>query len=426
MPSISAQGMQTTIQRAPAPDATADELVGQAITAYQKKDFAGSARLFEAAIKKGARQPDVLYNAACSLALSGESEKAIRFLIDAIAAGFRDVENLKLDPDLQALRSDARWAKAVADCEAGRARYLEEHRDPEKARFITADIQRFWKAYDAALAASPEQRAAILQRDYVDPGSVGLKDFSRSGRLDAPRLAKRIGDHSDFFKAIRTITGSIETQRAATVSAFRKFKQIYPEAVFPDVYFVMGQLQSGGTASPNGLLMGAEMFTRSEAVPTGELSEWEKGAIMAQSEIPPLVAHESVHFQQKIPQGGLLCSCLREGSADFIGELVSGRLITRMRDAHAWANQRESELWEEVQKDMNGTSTARWLYGNSGGDGRPVDLGYWVGYKISEAYYRNAADKKRAVRDILNIGDCKEFLKASRYGDKFAAARPAT
>ena len=47
-----------------------------------------------------------------------------------------------------------------------------------------------------------------------------------------------------------------------------------------------------------------------------------------------------------------------------------------------------------------------------------------MGYKISEAYYKNAADKKQAVRDILIVKDCQQLLKASRYAEKFAATTP--
>jgi hypothetical protein len=239
-------------------------------------------------------------------------------------------------------------------------------------------------------------------------------------------LAKAIESRPNFFKSIRALTANIDKQRAETVAAFRKFKKLYPEAIFPDAWFVIGQMQSGGTTSANGLLMGAEMFTRAAGVPTDELDNWAKGAIMEPKEIPPLVAHESVHFQQKYPlQGGLLCNCLREGSADFLGELASGRLVNRPQETHVWANARERQLWEEFQKDMTiANSSSRWLYGSSGKGDRPVDLGYWMGYKISEAFYKNAADKKQAVRDILIVKDCKEFLKASRYAETFAAGAP--
>src|SRR5690606_8739094 len=134
---------------------------------------------------------------------------------------------------------------------------------------------------------------------------------------------------------------AVDAEREATLAAFARLKEIYPEAIFPDAYFVIGQMMSGGTASENGLLMGAELFVRSESapVPVDELTDWEKGAIMPRSDIPPLVAHEAIHFQQRYSApNNLLCQALREGSADFLGELTSGRLTERIRQTHAWAN----------------------------------------------------------------------------------------
>jgi len=416
---------QQSQQSAPSPT-TVEELLQEGNAAYQRNEYAKSAKLLQEAVAKGARESSVIYDAACSTALAGDKETAFQLLDKAIASGWRNTDHLKRDSDLDSLRNDPRWAKMITASDAQQAKYIKDHSDPNKTRFITEDIGRFWQAYDKAMTAKPEERAAIFQREYIAPGTIGLKDFSRSGRLNDKTLAKVVESRTNFFTSIRTLTAKIDKQHAETIAAFRKFKKLYPEAIFPDAYFVIGQMQSGGTASPNGLLMGAEMFTRANAVPVNELDNWTKGAIMEQSEIPPLVAHESVHFQQKYPlQGGLLCNCLKEGSADFLGELASGRLVKRMQETHIWANARERELWEEFQKDMSiANSTQRWLYGSSGGNGRPVDLGYWMGYKISEAHYKNAADKKQAVRDILIVKDCQQLLKASRYAEKFAAIAP--
>jgi hypothetical protein len=403
----------------------ADELVKAGMAAYDKKEFARSAQLLQAAVAKGAREPRVLYDTACSLALAGEKEKAFQFLNRAIEVGWRQTEHMKNDSDLSSLRDDPRWATAIAASDERQDRFIKDHGDPKRTRFITEDIGRFWKAYDKAMSAPPEGRVAIFQREYIASGTVGLKDFGRSGRLEAKTLAKMVESHKSFYAAIRPLTVDIGRQRGEAIEAFRKLKELYPAAIFPDAYFIIGQMQSGGTASDNGLLMGAEMFARAAGVPTGELNDWQKNAIMEQREIPPLVAHESIHFQQKYPiQTGLLCQCLKEGGADFLGELVSGRLITRMRETHQWANARERELWDEFQKDMDGGATSRWLYGGSGKDGRPVDLGYWIGYKISEAHYKNSEDKKRAVQEMLVMNDCKGFLKASRYAEKFTGAAP--
>jgi len=44
----------------------------------------------------------------------------------------------------------------------------------------------------------------------------------------------------------------------------------------------------------------------------------------------------------------------------------------------------------------------------------------FIGYKIAESYYSRAKDKKQAVKDILEIKDFNQFLKASRYDEKFS------
>ena len=65
---------------------------------------------------------------------------------------------------------------------------------------------------------------------------------------------------------------------------------------------------------------------------------------------------------------------------------------------------------------MSGTKTDDWLY-NGLDDKRdyPADLGYYMGYKICEAYYNKAQDKKQAVKDILTIQDFEQFLSDSGY-----------
>jgi uncharacterized protein YjaZ len=72
---------------------------------------------------------------------------------------------------------------------------------------------------------------------------------------------------------------------------------------------------------------------------------------------------------------------------------------------------------------MNGKDAKNWLYQGADVKDKPADLGYYMGYKIIESYYKNASDKKQAVRDILEIKDFNAFLKASRYEEKFAAQK---
>ena len=51
---------------------------------------------------------------------------------------------------------------------------------------------------------------------------------------------------------------------------------------------------------------------------------------------------------------------------------------------------------------------------------KPCDLGYYVGYKICQAYYEQAAAKKRAVADLLPATDFAALLDRSGYARKWA------
>ncbi|MBC7808379.1 MAG: hypothetical protein H7145_19775 [Akkermansiaceae bacterium] len=68
---------------------------------------------------------------------------------------------------------------------------------------------------------------------------------------------------------------------------------------------------------------------------------------------------------------------------------------------------------------MNGKDISNWFYQGDRAKDRPADLGYYIGYKICEAYYERAKDKNAAVRAMLETTDVAAFLKASGYAEKF-------
>lgn len=89
----------------------------QADSAYEKGSYAESAHLFTVAISKGASHPNSFYNAACSFALSGNKDSAFVFLEKAIAKGWRDVNLMQKDKDLNSLHSDPLWIEVVTKCQ---------------------------------------------------------------------------------------------------------------------------------------------------------------------------------------------------------------------------------------------------------------------------------------------------------------------
>lgn len=97
----------------------------------------------------------------------------------------------------------------------------------------------------------------------------------------------------------------------------------------------------------------------------------------------------------------------------FIAELVTGRPPSAPYMAYGYEH--EAALWRELSEVLDAMNTGGWLYGGQPAD-RPADLGYFFGYRIAEAYYTTAQDKRKAVSDIINITDYQEFLVRSGYG----------
>ena len=68
---------------------------------------------------------------------------------------------------------------------------------------------------------------------------------------------------------------------------------------------------------------------------------------------------------------------------------------------------------------MYGQETKKWLYNGNDAPCGNADLGYFMGYTICKAYYKNAKNKEQALKDIIELEYKKEnvvaFLVKSKY-----------
>lgn len=263
--------------------------------------------------------------------------------------------------------------------------------DPAKAKFITTDLANFWKALD-----SIEISKNNPFEHYIRQGTKGLQGFIDNRIINADSLLHMINKRRTDYEAKRDIELKIREKEKEVIPYFYKLKELYPKTKFPPVYFVFGRFNSGGTSSEGGLIIGAEKLNDLNSLPN-------------------LVIHESIHFQQTFPktQTTLLEQSILEGTADFIAGLVTGAPINKKTDSYA--NNHRDRLLSEFVLRMNKTDMVDWLYGTSKKDDRPNDLGYWMGYKIVEAYYLKMDNKKEAIDQILNIQDYNVFLQKSGF-----------
>jgi len=299
-------------------------------------------------------------------------------------------------------------AVTLAACDSSTAPI---NRDPEAARLVFDDIPRFWHAFDEI--ANPVDTTPLRKR-YLDSATIGLRDFTALRWKNSATLTQMVWGARNYYASVKpatlTLSSTVEPEVRA---AMRALAQRYADAVFPDVYFCVGGMSTGGTISEHGLLIGVELFSDGPSAVHSELSAWQLSVIRPPSVLPAIVAHELTHYQQKVHNGTLLAKSILEGSADFVGELLTGSTINE--PIHVYGDAHEAELWSEFKLVMNGNNTSQWLYNGGVASSRPADLGYYIGYKITEAYWNTKTDKIAALKDILTVTDFPAFLAASGY-----------
>lgn len=266
--------------------------------------------------------------------------------------------------------------------------------DPLKAVIEIKDAQNFWEAFDKM-----ETSKTNPFTDYIDKGSPGVQSFIKYRIINADSLYATVKKNKEQYLQTRNTLKAINSIDKKLKSSYSALKYWYPEAKFQTVYFVYGRMTTGGNSSPDGISIGTELFKNLDGVVA-------------------LIVHEMIHFQQNNKGGNnILKQAVTEGGADFIGEFVSGEKMNTIPFEYGEAHL--DQLCKEFVTRYKSDDFDDWFYGTTKKDDRPNDLGYWIGYRICEAYFNKQTDKHKAVHDILNIEDPFLFLKESGFLDSY-------
>ncbi|MBX6360172.1 MAG: hypothetical protein IRZ03_08845 [Acidobacterium ailaaui] len=283
----------------------------------------------------------------------------------------------------------------------------------------TTDIDNFWQAYDSVRTTKDTvKQLYFIQTLYLDKASDGLKDFiylrEHSSKLHLDNILK----YPKFWNSVRQKTLDIKNHIKEIEGILEKFSILYDNYKPPKIYFTIGVLNSGGTTSPGKILIGSEIACADKDVDASELSKWLQGVFKLNTNIVAMVAHELVHTQQKDGDrnSNLLGHSIREGACDFIAELIYKPISSPYM---TYGNANEQYLWTEFKKEMYGQETKNWLYNGDNAPNGVADLGYFIGYKICQSYYNNARNKRKALKEIIELTyekkQLNKFLKKSKY-----------
>lgn len=289
-------------------------------------------------------------------------------------------------------------------------------------KIFTSDIDNFWTAYDSIQKAKDyPQKLAFINRLYIDKGTKGLKAFMKSRDYNDSLYIDLIEKYPKFWNSVRTNTLTIKNKTKDFNIAVKTFQKIYPDLKDADLYFTIGGLRSGGTVKKNMVLIGAEISAATSLTDVSEFKDSRLKNIFATESLDHVVSvniHEYVHTQQKPGKSDLLLhQVIREGSCDFITELVLKEPLQRKYITYGTTH--STELKKQFKEEMFLNSYTDWLY-NGETKEEAADLGYYMGYEISKAYYQQAKNKKLAIKEIIELDYSNDqavenFLKQSKF-----------
>lgn len=300
-----------------------------------------------------------------------------------------------------------------------------------------SEVEQFYKAFDQADTA---QRAKDLKAYVSNSKNPGISRIYEMNIPSEDHFAASVQSKVKYYKSMRKhIFEMVNLKFPKLNEYYLKFKKVYPKAHQPKVIFTVGMLNIGGTISDEGLIIATEWYakktqgTMMEGVDVSALDSTYVAYLFDRNAFEDLTFHELMHYEQLKNKGGLEASLnqttllgvvLNEGSADFVSDMITGGAFNKARANYIYGNKNEKALWEKFQKDIKSTDrkvALDWLYNFSRTDITP-DLGYFMGAKICESYYKNAIKNEKnpaqAIEEILNITDAKGFLTQSGYADK--------
>lgn len=286
-------------------------------------------------------------------------------------------------------------------------------------KIFTSDISNFWTAYDSIQKFNNKNKDEVIQNLFLNKRTEGLNAFMQIKKFDKNDYLTAFEKYPQFWNSIRPHTLITEKKIKTVNKALTKLKKLYPNNSKGNIYYTIGTLKSGGTTNNEDLLLGIEKIVGDKKT---KVSEFENENLQKMFQfsnsttLEQVTLHEFVHTFQKKGEINVLSKAVKEGSCDFIAELTLNKKFNSQYLEYGFQNY--EQIKSNFKSEMFSQNFGNWFY-NSETSKNP-DLGYFVGYEISKKYYENSKDKKKTIKDIIELDFNNElavlqFLEKSKY-----------
>lgn len=270
------------------------------------------------------------------------------------------------------------------------------------------DIGRFWQAFDAISATTDSaERLRLIKTLYIDPGTPGLHALMAARGYTPQQYVDAIVNWPHFWRSVRRMTGRAQQAVSTLNEDVARFRRLYPELRPATITYAIGVLRTGGTTMGNKVLIGAELALGDETVDLSELPEPLRTRLDVFFKSRPFAnnaqnnIHEYVHTQQEETQGSLAQQVLREGVAEMVAELITNRKPAL--PVYTYGPAHDAAIRQRFAAVMQQSKYDEWLWNSARNPFGVSDVGYYVGYRIARRYYDIAPDKRRAVKELIEL-----------------------
>ncbi len=284
----------------------------------------------------------------------------------------------------------------------------DEKSNHSNPNIVTSDIYNFWEAYGKIQTTEDSAlQMKYLKELFLDKGTVGLSGIMRARNYQPKEYLNAIRNYPNYWESIRENTLSANSYANEIQASIDKFKELYPLRKPAKVYFEMGVFRTGGTSIDSLVIIGAEMAMADSSANVSELPEsldYVKNYLKTKSgfDLAFTNVHEFVHSQQSVIGGyDLLSQSVFEGLAEFIAEIAMQRPSEQTALKYGKAN--EEKVKARFAEEMFSPSFHNWIWNNTENVFGTRDLGYFMGYAIVSKYYEEAKDKKRAIKEMIEL-----------------------
>jgi hypothetical protein len=307
---------------------------------------------------------------------------------------------------------------------------------------ITTDLDNFGEMYaQLPNAKTTEDTLNLIRANLLAKGSATLKEYIRLKEslnkykiedeyLNKLRLYPKyyasVLRQSEVFKSKEMI------QRIN--AAYGKLLNIYPEVKIKPNVICIGIMDDGGKSFESGQYVGLELFTcnifadTTEVVKSTVLTDYLKAGSFDISRMDELIVHELVHLSQfkgndeflKTFKGTIqYIPLLGEGGAAFIADLVFDFKATIGPGTfnaiqYKYCEENKVRLWQDYKNLTDVSKISDYFYKNT--HLYPVrSVGYYLGYQICKQYYEKAKNKRKAIKEIIEVTDYDKLVTESAF-----------